>query len=90
MLSDAGLNNTSHFNETVRQNFIQCRNVRDPLFSKLIPNRENSIMFLSGLENSVKLKAIPEAANSCVTLKYILDTFSTNWDYHNTQKVKRL
>jgi len=33
-------------------------------------------MFLSGLENSVTLKAIPEAANSYVELKFILDTFS--------------
>jgi hypothetical protein len=46
-------------------------------------------MFLSGLENSVTLKDIPEAENSCVALKFILDTFSTNWDYHSTQKVKR-
>jgi hypothetical protein len=47
-------------------------------------------MFLSGLENSVTFKAIPEAKNSYVALNYILGTFSTNWDYHSAQKVKRL
>ena len=57
MLSVADLNNTSPCNEIVRQNFIQCQTVRDPLLPKLIPNQESSIMFLSQLENSVTLKA---------------------------------
>jgi hypothetical protein len=45
-------------------------------------------LLLSGLDNSVTLKAIPEVVNSCGALKYILDTFITNRDYHSTQKVK--
>jgi len=46
------------------------------LLCKLIPNQKSSIMFLSGLENSITLKAIPEAANSYVALKYLSGTFS--------------
>ena len=46
------------------------------MLSKLIPNQKSSITFLSGSENSVTLKAILEAANSYIALKYLLDTFS--------------
>jgi hypothetical protein len=87
MLSVEDLNNTSHCNEILRKNSIKCGTVRGPLLSKLNPTWK-VILFLSGLENLVTLKAVQEVANLCRALKYILDTFITNRDYHSTQKVK--